>query len=398
MTIENINRSTTIYTIPRLRMPKLVLIGNDSVKEIGKEVKKLRGEKVIIITDRNIVKLGLIEKAKQLLERENIDVDFFEDVEFEPTIEVVEKAINIVKENHYDVVIGFGGGSVLDAAKIVACLAKNEGGVRDYIGKDKIPKSGLPSILVPTTAGTGSEVSPVVMVIDEEDGNKKLVSDSKLFSAISIVDPLLTLSLPAEITAYTGIDALCHAMGCYISKKANPVSDALAIEAIHLISNNLRRAVFNGKVDREARYKMSLGATIGMTARVNSGTGAIHGLSYPLGTKDHIPHGKSIALLMPYVMEFNVVSAISKFVRIAKAMGEKTEGLSERKAADKAVKAIKTLLKDIGIPQGLREVGVKKEDFPEFAELVYRFSYRHIEANPRRLSKEDIIKIYEKAW
>jgi alcohol dehydrogenase class IV len=379
-------------------MPKLILFGNGSVEEIGREAKKLNAKRTIIITDRNLVNMGLVETPKKALEGENINVDIFDEVEFEPTVGVVEKALTLVRGERYDIVTGFGGGSALDAAKVVACLAKNEGGVRDYIGKDKIQRRELSLILVPTTGGTGSEVSPNTVITDEADGNKKLISDSNLFPDISLVDPLLTLTVPAKLTAYVGMDALCHAMGCYISKKANPLSDALAIEAIDLIGKNLRQAVFKGETDREARYKMSLGATIGMIARVNSGGGAVHGLSYPLGTKYHFPHSQSIALLMPYVMEFNVVSSIPKFARIAKAMGEKTEGLSEKEAADKAVVAIRTLMKGIGIFQPLREFGVKKEDFPEFAEIVYQYSYRHIEANPRMLTREDIVTIYENAW
>jgi alcohol dehydrogenase len=310
----------------------------------------------------------------------------------------VEKAIKIVREKSYDTVIGFGGGSALDAAKVIACLVKNEGEVRDYLGANKIPKRGLPCMLVPTTAGTGAEVSPVSVLTDEKAGNKNVISDSKLFADVALVDPLLTVLLPPKLTAYTGIDALCHAMGGFITRKANPVSDALAMEAIYLIGRNLRRAVSKGQTDMEARYNMALGAAMAMIARTNSGGGAVHGLSYPLGTKYHLPHGQSIALLLPHVMAFNVGFAVPKFIRIAEAMGEKTEGLPEGRAAEKAIDAIRALLKDIGILQGLREIGVKKEDFPEFADIVYEVAYRHIEANPRHLTKEDVIKIYENAW
>jgi len=390
-------KASTVYSIPGVRMPLLV-IGNGCVQEIGKRIKDGKGKKTVVITDRNIVKLGLLEKAIKALERENIGVDLFEEVEFEPNIETVEKAIQIVREKSYDSVIGFGGGSALDAAKVIACLARNEGNVRDYMGVNKIPKRGLPLILVPTTAGTGSEVSPVSVLVDEKDGNKNVLSDNKLFAGAALVDPLLTLRLPGKLTAYTGIDALCHAMGGYITKKANPISDALAIEAIYLISHNLRRAVYKGEVDIEARFNMALGAAMGMIARTNSGGGAVHGLSYPLGTKYHLPHGQSIALLMLHVMDFNVISAIPKFIRIAQAMGEKTEGLSEKEAAEKAIDGLKSLLKDIGIFQGLREFGVKKDDFPKFADIVYEVSYRHIEANPRHLAKKDVIQIYENAW
>jgi len=391
-------KATMLYSIPALKMPKVILLGHDSLQEIGKEAKKLGGTKAIIITDRILVKLGLVEKGKESLEKEKIQVDLFEGIEYEPTIGIIEKALAIVRKNRYDFVVGFGGGSALDAAKIISCLAKNEGKVIDYIGTNKIQRAGLPFILVPTTAGTGAEVSPSSVVTDEKDGNKKVVSDNKLLPDICIVDPLLTLSVPPKLTAYTGMDAFCHALGCYISKKANPLSDGLAIDAIHLISNSLRRAVMNGEKDVEARYNMALGATIGMIARVNSGGGAVHGLSYPLGTKYHLAHGHCISLLIPWVMEYNADSATTKFIRVAKVMGERTEGLVEIKAAEKAVEAIKTLLKDIGIFQRLREIGVKKEDFPEFADIVYTFSYRHIEANPKFLTKEDIVKIFENAW
>lgn len=394
--MEN-EQKKSIFTIPALRMPRLI-VGNNSIKEIGKEVKKLNTDQAIVITDRALVKLGLLEEVIQVLKKEGIHVDLFEEMEYEPTIGNIDKALNIVRENRYDLVIGFGGGSPLDAAKVIACLVNDEGSVRDYIGRGKIKKRGLPFILVPTTGGTGAEVSPNTVVTDEGDGNKKLVADEKLFPDLAIIDPLLTLTVPQKLTAYTGIDALTHAMGSYITRNANPLSDALSIQAIEWISNSLRRAVYKGKEDRLARYNMALGATIGMIARVNSGGGAVHGMSYPLGTKHHLPHSQSIALLLPHVMEFSVTSAIPKFVRIARAMGERTEGLSEEKAAQGAVEAIKTLLKDIGIFQGLREVGIKKEEFPEFADIVYEFSYRHIEANPRFLTKEDIVKVYENAW
>ena len=391
------NNLSPIYSISGLEMPKSILVGNGCIEELGKEVKKLNGKKTIVITDRNLVKAGVLEKPKRVLADEKINVDFFEDVEIEPTTGVVEKGRDIIKNTGYDILIGIGGGSVLDATKIMACLVKNEGSIQNYFGKDKIEKKGLPFILVPTTGGTGAEVSSNAILVDDEDGIKKLFSGKKLFPDIALIDPLLTHSVPAKLTAYTGMDALCHAMGSYITRKANPLSDALAIEAIWLISNHLRQAVRNGS-DSVARYNLALGACIGMIARINSGGGAVHGLSYPLTEKYHFMHGKAIALLMPYVMEYNVDSAIPKFIRMAIAMGAKVEGLSEENAAKKAVDAIKKLMKDTGILEPLRSFGIRKEEFRDFADLVYQFSYRHIEANPRMLTKEDIIAIYENAW
>jgi len=268
--------------------------------------------------------------------------------------------------------------------------------VREYMKKAKNNyEMRLPFILVPTTSGTGAEVNSGSVIIDEEQNAKKSVKN--VFADLAIIDSLLTISLPPKLTAYTGIDALCHAMGCYITRNANPLTESIAIESIYLIAKHLRQAVKNGQ-DKEARYAMSVAASIGMIARVNSGGGAVHGMAYPVATKYHLPHGLSIALLMPYVMAYNVKSSVKKFVRIAEAMGEKVEKLPEEKAALRAIEALKSLLKDCGVQLGLREFGVKKEDFADFAEQVYQFSYRHIERNPRMLSKEEIVKIYEDAF
>ena len=387
----------SIHSIHGLQMPKSILVGNGCIEELGNEVKKLNGKKTIVVTDRNLVKAGLLEKPKQVLAEANIEVDFFEDVELEPTTGVVEKGRDIVRNKGCDVLIGVGGGSVLDATKIIACLAKNEGKVQNYFGKDKIGKKGLPFILVPTTGGTGAEVSSNAILIDDEDGIKKIFSGGILFPDVALIDPVLTHSVPPKFTAYTGMDALCHALGAYITRKANPLTDSLAIDAIWLISNYLRQAVSNG-ADSVARYNLALGASIGMIARINSGGGAVHGLSYPLTEKYHFPHGKAIALIMPYVMEYNAASSIPKFRRVAMTMGEKIDGLSEENAAKRAVDAIKKLMNDTGILEPLRTFGIKKEEFTDFADLVYQFSYRHIEANPRMLTKEDIVAIYENAW
>jgi len=394
MSIENIDRNV-INVIPPLRMPKLI-VGEGSIKIIGEEAKKLGAENALIITNREIVKLGLLKEVERSLQNSNININIFQEVTAEPNIDIIEKAISKARKEHVDIIIGIGGGSVLDTTKVVACVAKNDITVRHYMEKTKEIEKRLPFILAPTTSGTGAEVNSGSVVIDEKENSKKSINKG-IFTNLSIVDSLLTLSLPPKLTAYTGVDALCHAMGCYISKKANPLTDAIAIEAIHLVGNNLRRAVVNG-MDKEARYKMSLAATIGMIARVNSGGGATHGLAYPLSTKYHIPHGLSISLMMPYVMAFNVNSSIPKFIRIAEAMGEKTKGLSVNKAAGKAIEALTSLLTDCGIPLGLKGFGVKKEDFISFADEVYKFSYRHIERNPIMLSKEDIVKIYEDAF
>ena len=394
MNTGNIDQNT-IKLIPPLRMPALV-IGEGSIRLIGEEAKKLGAKKALIVTDKEMIKFGLTKAAEDSLKQKKIDVTYFEEVTAEPTIGVVEKAISKARKDQSDIVIGIGGGSVMDATKVVACVAKNNMTVREYMEKSDYIGKHLPFILAPTTSGTGAEVNSGAVVIDEKGNSKKSIN-KKIFSDLSLIDPMLTLSLPPRLTAYTGIDALCHAMGCYVSKKANPLTDAIAIEAIYLIAKYLRRAVVDGQ-DKEARQAMSVAASIGMLARVNSGGGATHGLAYPPATKYHIPHGLSIALMMPFVMAYNVDSSVAKFVRIAEAMGEKIDDLSEDKAAARAIKAIKSLLTDCGVQLGLKELGVVKDDFPAFADEVYQFSYRHIERNPKLLSKKEIVKIYEDAF
>jgi alcohol dehydrogenase len=394
MNIGNIDRNA-IKLIPPLKMPTLI-IGEDSIKLIGEEAEKLGGKNALIITDKEMIKFGLTKITEESLQQKKIDFTYFDEVTAEPTIGIVEKAITKARKDQSDIIIGIGGGSVVDATKVVACVVKNNITVREYMEKTKkVNEKRLPFILVPTTSGTGAEVNSGSVIIDEKENAKKSVKN--VFADLAIIDSLLTLSLPPKLTAYTGIDALCHAMGCYITRNANPLTEAIAIEAIYLIAKYLRRAVNDGQ-DREARNAMSIAASIGMIARVNSGGGAVHGMAYPLATKYHVPHGLSIALLMPYVMAYNVESSIKKFIRIAEAMGEKTEGLSEDKAAVRAIESIKSLLTDCGVQLGLRRFGVKKEDFADFAEQVYHFSYRHIERNPRMLSKEEIVKIYEDAF
>lgn len=394
MNIENINRNA-IKLIPPLKMPTLIL-GEGSIKIIGEEVKKLGGKNALIITDKEMIKFGLTKDVEDSLRSNDIIFTYFDGVTAEPTIGIVEKAIAKAREDKSDIIIGIGGGSVIDATKVVACVVKNNITVREYMKKDKNNyEMRLPFILVPTTSGTGAEVNSGSVIIDEEQNAKKSVKN--VFADLAIIDSLLTISLPPKLTAYTGIDALCHAMGCYITRNANPLTESIAIESIYLIAKHLRQAVKNGQ-DKEARYAMSVAASIGMIARVNSGGGAVHGMAYPVATKYHLPHGLSIALLMPYVMAYNVKSSVKKFVRIAEAMGEKVEKLPEEKAALRAIEALKSLLKDCGVQLGLREFGVKKEDFADFAEQVYQFSYRHIERNPRMLSKEEIVKIYEDAF
>jgi alcohol dehydrogenase len=283
----------------------------------------------------------------------------------------------------------------MDVTKGASVLATNGGSIKDYAGIELIPQRGIPTILIPTTSGTGSEVTQNAIFAFKEEQVKKGVVSQYLLPRVAIVDPKLTLSCPPHITAATGVDALVHAVESFTALKATPHTDIYALEAIRLISANLRTAVANGS-DLEAREKMAMGSFFAGVSLANAGVGAVHALAYPLGGKFHVSHGVSNALLFAPVIEFNCVSNLAKFARVAEAMGEPVAGKSLREAAMLVVKAIKELVADVGIPQSLRDVGVSESDI-EFLTLSAEKQSRLLSNNPRVITREDIKNIYLKA-
>jgi alcohol dehydrogenase class IV len=289
-----------------------------------------------------------------------------------------------------------GGGSSIDVTKVVSILVTNGGPIDRYIGVDLVEKPGIPTIMLPTTSGTGSEVTPIAILTDTKDKLKKGIVSPYLYASVAIVDPILTISVPPKITANTGMDALVHAIESYIGKKANPFTECLSLKAIRLISENLRTAVTDCE-NIEARYNMSLGSLLAGIAFANAGVGAVHALAYPLGGQFHLPHGLSNTLMLRYVMEYNIVSRLDKFAKIAEAMGENIKGLSIRDAAQLALDAMVKLAEDINVPTKLRQVEIPKEAIPQLAEAGIKVT-RLLSNNPRKLSLEDIIQIYTNAW
>lgn len=308
-----------------------------------------------------------------------------------------ELATKIVYQGRYDLVIGVGGGSVIDVAKVAAVMGKSGKSVCDYIGMDKIPDRGLPKILIPTTAGTGSEVTQISVLKEKEKEKRTAVIYSKfLLANIVIVDPELLLSLPPKITANTGMDALSHAIEAYTCTKSNLVTDMFALEAIRLIVNNLRTAFFRGK-DIEARVNTMLGSTLAGIAFANSGLGAVHALAYPFGIKYGMAHGLSNGIILPWVMKYNCPSVVSKYAKIAEVIKVNKTNLPISENAEEAIKGIKKLSVDVGIPQKLTDMGIKKEEVTEFAEIALKSSSHLLKVNPRVCNKEDIINIYKEA-
>lgn len=390
-------RMTDIFMF---QLPRRIIFGNGAIKRIGEEAAvALTGKKVLMVTDKGVIQAGLTEKAVASFKKNDFDVITFDEVIPDPPISMVLRGVDFARKEAVDIIFGIGGGSVIDTAKAISVMVPYEGNALDYLGDNRVKKPGLPKIFVPTTAGTGSELSNTFVITDDIGSKAKISSQSVYtFSDLSIIDPTLTLSLPASITAEPGMDAFSHALESFVGVRANPLSDLFSLRGIELIAQNIRKAYANGSHNLDARYAMCFGVCMGTMAIRSSGVGLVHATCYPPAMKYHLSHGAAICLLMPYVMEYNLISNVEKYAAVASVMGEIVEGLSIMDAAKAAVKAVKELINDLKLPSRLRDVGAKQEDFPEFAKAVMTRYPRLTSNNPRATNEQDIIDIYESAY
>lgn len=342
--------------------------------------------------------MGALEGIKQALTQSKVPFAVYDGVSTEPTVEFVQEGLKAYKENLCDFLIAVGGGSPMDTAKAIAVMVTNADSIEDYQGLGKIPKKGRPIISIPTTAGTGSEVTLFTIITDTKRNVKMLIGSPFLIPEVAIVDPSLTLTLPQDITAATGIDALTHAIEAYVSVKAQSMSDIFCLSAIKLISRNLRQAWINGK-DIEARENTMFGALQAGIAFSNSSVALVHGMARPVGAYFHVPHGASNAALLGVVTDFSLTGNPTRYAHIAKAMGEDISGLSELEAAQLGAKAVKRLIKDIKVPS-LRELGVDKEQLDKLAPRMAEDAIASGSPanNPRPATKEEIIELYKLAY
>ena len=342
--------------------------------------------------------MGALEGIKQALTQSKVPFAVYDGVSTEPTVEFVQEGLKAYKENLCDFLIAVGGGSPMDTAKAIAVMVTNAGSIEDYQGLGKIPKKGRPVIAIPTTAGTGSEVTLFTIITDTKRNVKMLIGSPFLIPEVAIVDPSLTLTLPQDITAATGIDTLTHAIEAYVSVKAQSMSDIFCLSAIKLISRNLRQAWINGK-DIEAREKTMFGALQAGIAFSNSSVALVHGMARPVGAYFHVPHGASNAALLGVVTDFSLTGNPTRYAHIAKAMGEDIRGLSELETAQLGAKAVKRLIKDIKVPS-LRELGVDKEQLDKLAPRMAEDAIASGSPanNPRQATKEEIIELYKLAY
>jgi len=374
--------------------PTALWFGAGAIKKVGDACKILRLDRILVVSDPFIVESGLIKNITDILDAEKITYKVYSDFSPSPEISKVEKAYEFMAEQNYQGVIGFGGGSSLDTAKAVALLLNNPPPISQYFGIEKVPNPSCPMIMIPTTSGTGSEASNACIVKDDETHIKSGICSRHLMANIAIVDPELTIGMPPALSASTGMDALTHAIEGYVSNNANIYTRYLQKEAIRLIANNLRSAVWNGK-DREARCNVMLGSTYAGWGMATASTGAAHALAYPVESKYNAAHGAVNAALLPAVMKYNAIGSLEKFKEIAEAMGENITECTLREAALKAVEAVTKLASDIGI-RNLSQIGVQEEDLEPFSRIAVNNS-RLMGFNPRKIDLESCMNIYRDA-
>lgn len=374
-------------------IPTVTLMGIGAHKELGSRIKTLGGKKPFICTDKGITKAGLTEKIVDLIKQDTgLDSVVFDETIPNPTDTNVHDGLKVFKDNGCDMIISLGGGSSHDCGKGIGIVATNGGNIREYEGIDKSTKAMPPFIAINTTAGTASEMTRFCIITDTSRKVKMAIVDWRVTPNIAINDPLLMMGMPPGLTAATGMDALTHAVEAYVSTIATPVTDACALKAIDLIARNLRAAVANG-ADMNARDNMAYAEYLAGMAFNNASLGHVHAMAHQLGGFYDLPHGVCNAILLPHVQRFNMIAKVDRFVDIAIAMGEPVEGLSARSAAEIALDAIKTLSTDVGIPSGLKELGVKEQDLRIMAENAQKDACGF--TNPRCPTLDNVVEIYK---
>lgn len=375
--------------------PTKVHVGVGALARLEPVLRQLRCERVFIVVDAALLSSPLYRAVKACLERLSIAGSEFSEVEPDPSARTVEKAFAVCQAHGAQAILAIGGGSTMDAAKAVGILATNGGRIHDYEGIEKFSVPALPRIAIPTTAGTGSEVSGSCVITDTERGLKMSIRHAVLNPAdVAILDPLAVSTVPAGVAAHSGIDAFVHAFESYISLGANPFTDALNLHAIRLLAGNIRQFVAN-RGNTEAALAMLTGSGLAGMAFGITGLGNVHCMARFVGAKYHVSHGLSNALCLPVVAQFNLNADPRKYAQVAAAMGRHVEGMSELDAASEAVAAIRDLCRDLGIPPSLSSVGAKEEDIEEMARLCVEANYNRW--NPRHTTFADFVGLFRQA-
>lgn len=375
-------------------LPPMNMIGPGVLANVGVEVQGLGATKCLLVTDKVLTELGVVKKLTDVLDNAGVSFAIYDGVQPNPTTANVNAGLEVLKNNHCDVIISLGGGSPQDCAKAISILATNGGNICDYEGVFKSKKKGLPIVSINTTAGTASDVTINYVITDEKRKVKMVMVDKNSLATISVNDPELMLAKPAALTAATGMDALTHAIEAYITKGAYGLTDALALESIKLISQSLRDAVHKGD-SIEARSKMAYGSFIAGMSFSNCGLGVVHSLAHQLGGIYNLPHGVCNAIMLPHVIRYNAPACGEKLRRVAESMGVDTSGMNINEANAAAINAIEKLSQDVGIPNGLKELGVEEQSINAMAKMALVDPCAP--GNPRHMTLEDAIALYHAA-
>lgn len=375
--------------------PTKIISGIGALAVIDKELNAFDAKKVLLVTDPGLVQVGLSSQVAEQLEQASVEVEIFDAVEPDPGIRIATLAAQKAMAAHVDVLVALGGGSAIDTAKSAALLITNGGYLKDYAGVNKVAKPVHPLIAIPTTAGTGSEVTIFAVMSDPEHQEKFTISSALIAPAVAVLDPVLTLKLPPSITAFTGMDALTHAMEAYTSSIAQPATDALALSAVKLILEHLPVAVGRGD-NIGAREGMLQASLLAGMAFNNAFLGLAHAIASPLGGYFHVPHGLANAVMLPYVMEYNLPAAVRRYADIGCALGLQAPGDTPRAVAERTVAAVSQLARDINIPERLRDIGAKEEDLPGVARDALKSI--QLKFNVRSASEKEILALLQKAY
>lgn len=382
----------------QLCLPSNIVIRGGCSEAIGEVAARMGLERVLLVTDLHLYEHGPVAGLLQRLEASGVRAATYSGVQPDPTDKNVEEATQVLVDHDADGVVAVGGGSPIDAAKAVAVMATNGGTISDYAGYDRIERPGLPLIAIPTTAGSGSEVTRATVITDTERDVKMAIYDDSLMPRVALVDYLLTMTMPGDLTAHVGIDSLVHATEAYVSRLATVFSDMYALEAARLISRSLRTA-FHESDDEQARETMMFGATLAGMAFSNASVALVHGMSRPIGAHFHVTHGLSNALLFPIVTSFSMESALPRYATLSREMGLIGYYASDEEAVEQFLRELQSLNDELGIP-GLRELGVPYDRFQ--AALTPMAEAALVSGspdfNPRQPSKEEIEELYRQIY
>ena len=380
-----------VYTF---EMPTRLVVGVGSGRKAGEELKKMGGSKVLVVTDQGVEGAGILGSIIERLASAGLSYVLYTGVEPNPSIRCVEEAVALYKQEGCDCLLGIGGGSSMDTAKAAgAVMANPDMDIRDMEGMGKITNPIAPIVAIPTTCGTGSEVTTATVITDTERHYKIPILSPYLCPKVALIDGSLLTRLPSPVVAATGMDALCHALESYTNLNTNPISDALDMKAITTIGKWLRPAVANGNI--EAMSHMVLAATMAGMGFSNTRLTIVHSMSQPVGGFYDVPHGVANAVLLPLVMEFNLLGNAQRFADIARALGEETFGLTPMEAARLAVNAVRDLSEDIGIPKNFQAYGMREEDIPALIDDAMKSG--NIPVNPVKVTREALAAILKRS-